>query len=244
MNRLTKVVYLIIAFFMYLTISNICIANACVGDDCKVDSNVQDTNDGNKGYIFMYDCENGNNSLGQWVDPKNVPELKGEKGDKGDTGKQGIKGEKGNAGIDGQNGNNGEQGIQGEQGLQGIAGQAGEKGVDGLNGQNGDKGEQGKEGVKGDKGDTGKGLKDRVELIGEVRVFDTRKWSGFVYGGVDINNSNSIVGAKVQYKLGRSYEERRLDELEARINAISDTSIPDNAEMYTDGTKIGVHTKF
>jgi len=279
------------------------ISYACTGNDCKTTGNVMTSNDGNKGYIFTYDCNQGQTNVGKWVDPSSIPELKGDKGDAGATGAQGVKGDKGDKGNTGatgaigsqgvqgikgdkgdtgltgatgsqgdkgDTGSQGEQGVtgkdgytpikdvdytdgkdgeQGMQGLQGVAGQVGEQGLQGLSGQQGEvgkegaEGKQGQRGEKGDKGDTGKGLENRVELIGEVRVFDTRKWAGYVYGGVDINNNTGITGIKVQYKMGKSYEEKRLDELERKINLISETP-SNNAELYTDGTITGIRGKF
>jgi hypothetical protein len=134
---------------------------SCVGDECKKDSNIGDINDGNKGYIFTYYCEKGNESLGKWVDPTSIPELKGEKGD---TGEQGIQGEQGIAGInglnglDGQNGIdglNGIDGINGLNGLDGLKGDTGEQGIAGIDGLNGIDGINGLDGLNGEKGDTG-----------------------------------------------------------------------------------------
>lgn len=198
---------------------------------------VTDDNNGNKGDIFVSTGENhGANSVGEWVDSS---AFKGEKGDTGATGPAGQNGTDGRDGIDGLNGANGQDGQngldgvdgavgpQGDKGEQGIAGQNGEQGVAGIDGKNGEKGDtgsKGDEGKKGDKGQQGiqgpqgKGLEDRVELIGEIRILDTRKTTWAVYAGRDFNNNANIVGAKVTYKLGKSYEEKRLDELEAKLN--------------------------
>jgi hypothetical protein len=139
------------------------ICYACIGDECKKDSNIGDINDGNKGYIFTYYCEKGNESLGKWVDPSF---LKGDKGDKGDTGEQGIQGL---SGIDGLNGLNGIDGINGLPGEQGIQGEPGLNGLDGL------PGEQGIQGDKGDKGDTGEVGKDGLDFDpAEVIRLDNR----------------------------------------------------------------------
>lgn len=209
---------------------------------------VTDSNNGNKGNIFVSTGENhGANSVGEWLDASSFKGDKGETGATGSQGVQGIQGLKGEKGNTGATGSQGEQGVtgkdgytpikdvdytdgkdgeQGLQGLQGVAGQVGEQGLQGLTGQQGEvgkegtEGKQGQRGEKGDKGDTGKGLENRVELIGEVRVFDTRKWAGYVYGGVDIQNNTGITGIKVQYKMGKSYEEKRLDALEKKLNLL------------------------
>jgi len=187
---------------------------ACVGNDCEFDSNVQDTNDGgNKGYIFTYCGEKGNNSLGTWVNPKDVPELKGAKGDKGDRGATGATGSQGVAGQDGLNGVDGENGSDGQNGEQGETGSTGETGA------------EGKEGSKGDVGLTGqqgKGLEDRQEGILEIRVLDTKNTTWSIYNGYDFNNQINITGVKVTIKFGTSYEEREITKLQQRIEALED----------------------
>ena len=163
---------------------------------------VTDNNNGNAGNIFISTGENnGANSVGTWVNASDVPELKGAKGDTGATGATGS------TGSTGQNGSNGENGT------------------DGQNGESGENGQQGEKGTQGNQGERGKGLENRTELIGEVRIFDTRKWEGNLYAGHDFNNNVNIIGAKLTYKLGKSYEERRLDELEARLNQASTQNV-------------------
>jgi hypothetical protein len=151
--------FLVVAVFSLLLASNV---YACVGEDCKLDSNVQDTNDGNQGYIFTYCGEKGNNSLGTWVDPKDVPELKGE------NGKDGINGINGSNGIDGRDGLDGRDGINGLNGINGSDGKDGTNGVDGQNGHDGQAGytpikgvdyvdgKDGQDGIKGTDGKDGK----------------------------------------------------------------------------------------
>ena len=121
---------------------------------------VTDNNNGNAGNIFISTGENnGANSVGTWVNASDVPELKGAKGDTGATGATGS------TGSTGQNGSNGENGT------------------DGQNGESGENGQQGEKGTQGNQGERGKGLENRTELIGEVRIFDTRKWEGNLYAG-------------------------------------------------------------
>jgi len=233
---------------------------ACVGHNCPTDSNVQDSNDGNKGYILTYDCEKGNVSVGQWTDPSF---LKGDKGDKGDTGEQGIQGIAGQDGrdgvdgingVDGKDGQKGDKGDTGSQGEVGATGQDGTKGDTGENGEEGKDGDVGKEGKKGTKGDKGKqgiqgeqgkGLEDRYELIGEVRLFDTKRTTWSVYAGHDFNNDVNIIGAKCVVKIGRSYEERRLDELEKKIDALYQEQEMNNVEVVPYGnTGLRIKTNF
>jgi hypothetical protein len=165
---------------------------------------------------------------------------KGDTGDQGPAGNDGLNGSDGKDGINGVDGKDGKKGDKGDQGKRGKAGKTGDKGDVGSKGDTGDKGRQ---------GDIGKGLKNRTELIGEVRVFDTRKWAGFVYGGHDFNNSVNVVGAKVQYKIGSSYEERQLLEIQERLNKIEmlqDVSSREvTSEFYTTSNNgIGIRNKF
>lgn len=96
-------------------------------------------------------------------------------------------------------------------------------GQDGVNGQKGDtglKGDTGDQGVQGEKGEQGKGLKDRHEAILEARVIDTKRTSVFVYGGHDFNNSNNIFGVKFTVKIGKSYTDKKIEELEKKLNSL------------------------
>lgn len=223
---------------------------------------VTDNNNGNAGYLFVSTGENnGANSVGTWKDPSELG-LKGEKGDTGEqgpAGRDGIDGLNGADGQDGQNGLDGRDGVDGAVGPQGEQGPAGQDGLNGQDGSIGPQGEAGKEGQAGtdgkagDKGDTGskgdtgekgqqgiqgpqgKGLEDRVELIGEIRVLDTKRTTWSVYAGRDVNNGVGIYGAKVTVKLGRSYEERRLDELEAKLNMAQPT-VQENVTVVPTAT--------
>ena len=96
----------------------------------------------------------------------------------------------------------GEIGATGEQGLPGI----GIDGKDGLNGKDG----LGKQGLRGY---TGKGLKNKEEAQLEVRIADTKHTTFAVYGIYDFSNQISTVGAKCTIKLGKSYEEKLIEQL-------------------------------
>jgi hypothetical protein len=133
---------------------------ACTGNDCKTTGNVMTSNDGNKGNIFTYDCNQGQTNVGKWVDPSDVPELKGEKGETGATGAtgqnglNGTNGTDGRDGIDGLNGANGQDGQNGRDGVDGAVGPQGDAGQDGQKGDAGSQGEQGQAGVDGENGKT------------------------------------------------------------------------------------------
>ena len=131
MNK--RIAFAVMGSLLVIAITMVCmgIAFACVGEECKSDGNVMYSGVGNKGDIFVYNCEKNdksNTNIGTWVNPSDIPELKGDKGDKGDTGLQGIPGEVGKDGVNGINGLNGEQGIQGFQGIQGDTGDKGDTG--------------------------------------------------------------------------------------------------------------------
>lgn len=178
---------------------------------------VQSDNTGNAGYIFVATGENhGKDSIGIWTDPSELG-LKGEKGDTGATGESGKDGYSPVKNADYFDGQDGYTPIKG------IDYNDGTDGVDGLNGSDGQDGKS----ITGPQGPQGKGLEDRTEIIGEVRVLDTKRTTWSVYAGRDINNGVGIYGAKVTIKLGRSYEERRLDELEARLNMAQPTAQED-----------------
>ena len=204
---------------------------------------VRDNNNGNLGQILVHsgEIQGEYNDVGTWT---NSDFLKGEKGDNGlngingTNGRDGIDGQKGIDGIngldgvDGINGKEGEQGIQGIQGDKGDIGLNGKNGVEGINGKEGEigeegkqgnKGEEGKEGKQGEKGlqgEQGKGLEDRVELILEGRILDTKNTTWSVYGGYDINNKINIIGLKCMIKFGKSYEETELEKTNKRLNRI------------------------
>jgi hypothetical protein len=79
---------------------------------------------------------------------------------------------------------------------------------------------------------------------GEVRVYDGRKISVSTF--VDYTTTRQTVdraGIKIVYKLGTSYEERRLDELEARLNMIQPQTTNENIEVVptTTGFRIKVN---
>lgn len=94
-------------------------------------------------------------------------------------------------------------------------------------------------------------LEQTQSVVGlEVRVYDSRKWSVSTF--VDYTATRQTVdraGIKFTYKLGKSYEEARIDELEAKINHLTSFSEgkaeqPSTSEVYTEGGIIGIREKF
>ena len=176
--------------------------------------------------------------------------LQGLQGIQGERGEIGLTGSQGEVGVSGSNGSDGLNGEQGLQGLQGVAGQIGEQGLQGLtgqtgsdgkNGEQGKTGNDGKEGKQGIQGERGKGLEDRYEVIGEVRLLDTKRTTWSVYAGRDFNNNINIIGAKVTVKIGRSYYEKKIDALEAKVNNMVPEQVTETITKDKDGNVVSIH---
>lgn len=157
--------------------------------------------------------------------------------------------------------------------LSDIMGKDGVDGKDGLNGEKGDKGDKGDKGENGKdfspeiaKGlaTTDSNLNQRSDdinnriaelerpqfIIGaELRHIDTRKWTVKTFVDVSTTRHNiDRAGIRFTYKIGTSYEERRLDELQARLDKLegikSQIEEASNTEMYHTANSIGIRSKF
>lgn len=202
MNILKRIIRVVaISTLAYLILGGLLGVFACEGNGCRIDGVVMDSNDGESGDIFTYDCNKGNIDVGKWVNPTEVPELKGEKGDKGDRGLRGFIGKSGADGEDGATGDKGDTGATGK------------------------KGNKGDRGLRGLQGERGKGLDDRYELMVEGRVLDTKRTTWSIYAGRDINNDVNIYGVKVTVKFGKSYEERELEKIKEEIRKIKSVQV-------------------
>lgn len=133
------------------------------------------------------------------------------------------------------NGNgNGCSDSQGPQGEPGLNGTNGTNGTDGVNGTSGTDGKDGNNGVNGSNGRDGKDGRDTSVNHEHAAVIDTaiRLYDGKrvqlqafnVYRlglkpGQDIfgNGYNMMVGARVIFKLGSSYEEREIARLRKQL---------------------------
>jgi len=198
---------------------------------------VQDSNDGNKGYIFTYECEKGNVSVGTWVDPDFLKGEKGDKGDVGERGEDGKDGQDGKDGIDGQRGEIGFRGATGEKGNKGDTGEAGTDGQDGQDGKQGEKGDEGKEGDKGEEGKEGKegkkgeqgiqgrGLENPLELQYEGVIKSWKRVDLSVYYIHDFKNELDTLGVKVKHYWGKSWSEREIEKVNARLDVLENTPI-------------------
>lgn len=67
-----------------------------------------------------------------------------------------------------------------------------------------------------------KHLEERQYILeGEIRVYDTKRWQTKVYAEYSFNRQTvSEVGVKVQFKLGSSYEERLIEELNEKLEQL------------------------
>ena len=123
----------------------------------------------------------------------------------------------------------GPQGMQGAQGPQGAAGKNGTNGVNGVNGTNGLNGTNGKDGKNGsDANAQWKGTDLAADVA--VRLFDTKyvqvqAYDTYVFGSEPSQDvlgagHNQTIGTRVIFKIGKSYEERRLEAQEREIKAL------------------------
>ncbi len=94
-----------------------------------------------------------------------------------------------------------------------LKGEKGDKGEQGITGT----GEQGERGLRGYRGYTGKGLKDQYKVGVELRIVDTKHTTWATYYNRDLNNKSNEVGIKCTIKLGKDYLDRKLEELERRV---------------------------
>lgn len=88
----------------------------------------------------------------------------------------------------------------------------------------------------------------QYEITGEARVVDSRKVSIAVYSTYSTTrNTVTNAGVRVTFKLGRSYEENRINQLEAKINKLLKAQQiieENNVQVISDGTGLRVVNKF
>lgn len=112
--------------------------------------------------------------------------------------------------------------------LKGAKGDTGSQGNSGATGSKGDEGIAGKDGQDGKDADNAR-LDDvehrmnRTKILAEgvVRVYDAKKFQVNLFANYDfIGRKSHEMGARIEYKLGKSYEERRIDQLERIIHQL------------------------
>lgn len=105
----------------------------------------------------------------------------------------------------------GPQGPKGDKGDKGNNGTNGKNGVDGVNGTDG------KDGLDNSKLDDAIHDVNRTKVIGEgvIRLYDAKRFQINAFANYDFRGRKAHeIGARIEYKLGRSYEERRIEALE------------------------------
>lgn len=146
-------------------------------------------------------------------------------GSVGPQGPQGIQGVAGPIGPKGATGATGQTGTAGLNGANGATGNTGANGTSGAVGASGAKGATGNTGTTGATGAVGpQGTSADVPAIDprlgvEVREWDSKHWSisSSASFGMQSSTARYIVEQKLTLKLGRSYEEQRIDALERRL---------------------------
>jgi len=172
---------------------------------------------GENGYtpIKGVDYFDGNNGM-------NGESVKGDKGNDGES----IKGDKGDQGSNGES-------VKGDAGVDGKAGVNGKdvnpSTVNTLNKTDANLNAKANENTSkiDDMNKRLKGL-ERTQYVvePEIRLTDTRKTSISTFVRYNIGRRKlDIVGVRFTYKMGSSYEERQLKELEARIEASMEAQV-------------------
>ena len=111
-------------------------------------------------------------------------------------------------------------------GPQGPKGDKGNPGQNGAKGDTGDKGETGAAGVDGKDGLNGKdgqSCDSQTKVIGEiaVRLHDSRKFEVNAFDKYDFRGGrNHEIGLRLTYKLGKSYEEQKIERLEKIVSQL------------------------
>jgi hypothetical protein len=89
----------------------------------------------------------------------------------------------------------------------------------------------------------------QYNVVGKVRVFDSRKIQVNTF--VSYSTTRSTVesaGVEVTWKMGKSFEERKNDELEARLNKLERIQTAQqreaNSQVYTTKTGMGIRGSF
>ena len=144
------------------------------------------------------------------VGPQGPQGVQGVAGPIGPKGATGATGNTGSNGVNGTNGSNGSNGAVGASGSNGSAGATGKVGATGA------KGDQGIQGAQGSAADV-PAIDPRLNV--KIREYDAKHWSisSFASFGIQSGTSRYIVGQELELKLGKSYEEKRIDALERKL---------------------------
>lgn len=89
-------------------------------------------------------------------------------------------------------------------------------------------------------------LEDTQTIIGtEIRLYDSKKWTISAFADYSTNRQMiDRTGVKFLYKIGSSYEEKRLDELERKLNLLTQEEIQDDIIITPTENGFRVTSKF
>jgi hypothetical protein len=91
--------------------------------------------------------------------------------------------------------------------------------------------------------------KTQDEVTGKVRIFDTRKWQGNIFVTYSATrNTVASAGVEVTFKLGKSYEETQIDDLNKKIDLLmgkkAKVERQSNINIYHVQNGMGISEKF
>ena len=232
---------IVLAIVSLMVFTGVSYAKPCeeTADGCK-NYVTSEVDKGNRGDIFT---STGNGNQGTWIDRKEF------KGDKGDTGATGATGSQGIQGVKGDTGANGkdvdpttvtnlqktdtqlQDNINTESTARTNANTKLNNRIDDTNNR------------------VSKLEDTQYNVVGKVRIYDSRKVQVNTF--VSYSTTRSTVesaGVEVTWKIGSSYEERRADELEERLNkleGIKDAKEKEsNTQLYTTANGMGIKGNF
>lgn len=187
---------------------------------------VQDTNNGNKGYILINDGTTGHR--GKWTNIKTIPELKGDKGDKGDTGEAGKDGIDELDGLNGKDGKDVDPTIVNNLQNEDITLQ---NNINSETAQRVNANTQLQNNInvvnsRVDNLDNRISQLERTQFVLETsfRILDTKRITLRPFFRQNFTrNKVDVVGLKIDVKLGQSYEEKLINKINARLDKIENT---------------------
>jgi len=119
--------------------------------------------------------------------------------------------------------------------------------LDELQGKDGKQGEKGNTGEKGDKGEQGlkgEGLKNSTEIQYEGVIKSWKRAEVSIYYIHDFNNDRDTVGTKIKHYWGKSWSEKELDKVNARLERLENTKVNDtkrdNIKVKVDNGKFTI----
>jgi hypothetical protein len=204
-----------------------------MGKDGATGQAGRDGIDGQDGYtpikgVDYFDGQDGLNGADGYTPIKNVDYFDGQ---------DGVDGQEGQDGVDGQNGQDGytpikgKDYVDGKDGLNGVDGKTPIKNIDyfdGLNGRDGKDVDPKTVNEINNKIDNNSNRIDKLEesqyIVGGVlRIKSTKKWDVDLFA--DYSTNRQMIdrsGIRFTYKVGESYTDKKINDLERRIKNIED----------------------